>query len=73
MDDKVKVWESIQGSWEAMSRTYAGIVKKSRVQNLHHGNLNISGFYHDIGPYYWSENSYLIMSMNTSDITKGFT
>jgi len=51
MDVEYKVWESIRGSYAERSHTYVDTMKKSRVQNLHHGNLNTRGLYHGIGPW----------------------
>lgn len=45
-----EVWGSIHGYYEEGLRTYAGLLSKSHVQNMNHGNLDIEGDYHIIGP-----------------------
>ena len=46
MDVEYGIWES---NTDPMQKGHVHM-KKSSIHNLHHGNLNISGPYHGIGP-----------------------
>jgi len=48
VDVEYKFWEIICRSYAKRSLTYVGTMKKTCVQNLHHGKLNTSGLYHGI-------------------------